>query len=139
MKKVALVLTMLLLCTLLLCACKPPQWSEQIQRDIDKVKELGFTVYMDNSSERIKQHNQSWKETLERDGETFSVETVNICGLVKDLKIVVFEEFKTEEQAKNMYEYCVKAEGKPKYVLLGKVLVLSTSDEASELLGYDFK
>ena len=139
MKKIALLLVVVLSVTLLFAACTPSYSWEDAEKDVETLKDAGFTVYIENTKEEREYYTESYNKQLERDGKDIIVEVVNICGLTINWDIIIFKEFKTEKQAKAMYDDYIASGSEQKVVLFGKILINANAQEAIELLGYDFK
>ena len=140
MKKFALLLITLLSITLLFAACTQSYSWGDAENDIERLKEAGFEIYIENTEETQKEHAESLNKEIKRVGKDFSVEIVNICGLViNKYDIVVFEEYKTEKQAKEANEYYLEVATAYKTVRFGKIIIGANAQEALELLDYDFK
>ena len=139
MKKVALLLVAILSATLLFAACTPSYTWEDAENDIERLKEIGFEIYIENTEEEREYRSESYNKDLEREGKDCSVELVNICGLVINWDIIIFKEFKTEKQAKTMYDNYIASGSAQKVVRFGKIVINTNADEAIELLGYNFK
>ena len=140
MKKMALLLVAVLSVTLLFAACTPSYSWEDAEKDIETLKEAGFTVYIENTEEELKEFNNSLNYQLTSDNKNFSVELVNVCCLViNKYDIIAFEEYKTEKQAKDIYDYYHEVSSIQKLVRFGKIVIGTNAQEAIDLLGYDFK
>ena len=140
MKKIALLLAVILSVSLLFAACTPSYTWEDAEKDFERLKEIGFEIYIENTEEEVEYHNDAVNRQIEREGASFSVEYVKVCGLViNKYDIIVFEEFKTEKQAKNIYEHWISAGSQMKYVRFGTIVIGANAQEALDLLGYDFK
>ena len=140
MKKIALLLVAVLSVTLLFAACTPNYTWEDAEKDIARIEDLGFVVYMENNEENVRDVTKSINDQLSSEGKKFTVEIVNLCNLANEnYDIISFKEFKTEEQAKAMYDNYIASGSAQKVVLFGTILINSNAQEAIELLGYDFK
>ena len=140
MKKIALLLVVVLSVTLLFAACNPSYSWDDAEKDIETLKEAGFTVYIENTEEARKENAESLNKELKRFGKDSSVELVNICGLlINKYDIVVFEEFKTEKQAITVFDYIQEVSPGYKAVRFGKIIIGGNAQELLELLDYDFK
>ena len=140
MKKIALLLVAILSVTLLFVACTPNYSWEDAEKDIETLKEAGFTVYIENTEEERENFADSLNKELKRVGKDSSVEIVNVFGLViNKYEIAVFEEYKTEKQAITVFDYYQEVSPRYKVVRFGKIIIGTNAQEAIELLGYDFK
>ena len=140
MKKIVLLIVVLLCISLLFAACTPRYTWEDAEKDFERLKEAGFEIYIENTEEEVEYHNDVVNRQIEREGANFTVEYVRVCGLViNKYDIIVFEEFKTEKQAKNIYEHWISAESQMKYVRFGKIVIGANAQEAIDILNYDFK
>lgn len=140
MKKVALLLVVLLSITVVFAACTQSYSWEDAENDIERLKEIGFEIYIENTEEEVKDCNDSLNYQLTSDDKDFSVELVNVCCLVVNkYDVIAFEEYKTEKQAKDIYEYYHEVSSTQKLVRFGKILISTDVQEAIELLDYDFK
>ena len=139
MKKVALLLVVVLSITLIFSACTPSYTWEDAEKDVERLKEIGFEIYIENTEEEREYHSESYNKDFEREGKDLRVELVNICGLVINWDIIIFKEFKTEKQAKAMYELYIESGSAQKVVRFGKIVINTNAQEAMELLGYNFK
>ena len=140
MKKIALLFVVILSVTLLFAACTPSYGWGDAEKDIETLKAAGFTVYTENTEEELKDFNNSLNYQLTSDDKDFSVELINVCCLViNKYDIISFEEYKTEKQAKDMYDYYHEVGSIQKLVRFGKIIISTNAQEAIELLGYDFK
>ena len=124
---------------MLFAACTPSYCWEDAEKDVETLKDAGFTIYIENTEEEREYYTESYNKQLERDGKDITVEVVNICGLAINWDINIFKEFKTEKQAKAMYDDYISSGSEQKVVLFGKILINANAQEAIELLGYDFK
>ena len=139
MKKVAVLLVVVLSVSLLFVACTPSYTWEDAEKDVERLKEIGFEIYIENTEEEREYHSESYNKDFEREGKNCSVELVNICGLVINWDIIIFKEFKTEKQAKAMYDRYIESGSAQKVVRFGKIVINTNAQEALDLLDYDFK
>ena len=140
MKKISVLLAVLLSVTLIFASCAPSYSWQDAENDVERLKEIGFEVYIENTQETLEELTESLNKQLARDGEDFTVEFVNVCGLViNKYEVIVFEEYATEKQAKRIYDYYRGYTIDMKYVLFGKILISTDTQEAIDLLGYDFQ
>lgn len=141
MKKVAVLMVVLLTITLVLGACTPDYtWDKDVANDIARLKEAGFETYIENDEETLQNANETINWELSRADKNFSVELINHYGLlINKSDNIVFEEYKTEKQAKQMYDYYHEISTEQKLVCFGKILITTNAEEAIELLGYDFQ
>ena len=140
MKKIALLLVVILSVTLLFVACTPSYSWKDAEKDIETLKVAGFTVYVENTEEKLNDFNNSLNSQLASDNKDFFVELVNVCCLViNKYDIISFEEYKSEKQAKDIYDYYHEVSSMQKSVRFGKMIISTGAQEAIDLLGYDFK
>lgn len=141
MKKTVFLMVILMAITLILGACTPDYtWDKDVANDIARLKEAGFETYIENDKETVRKDSDSFNQQLEHDGKDFSIEYVNDYGLfINHYDIIRFTEFKTEKQAKQVYDYYQEISTEQKLVRFGKILITTNSEDAIGLLGYDFK
>lgn len=141
MKKTVFLMVVLLTITLVLGACTPDYtWDKDVANDIARLKEAGFETYIENNEETLQNANETINWELSRADKNFSVELINHYGLlINKVNNIVFEEYKTEKQAKQMYDYYQEISTGQKLVRFGKILITTNSEDAIGLLGYDFK
>ena len=139
MKKIALLLVVVLSITLIFAACTPSYSWEDAENDVKRLTDAGFEIYIENTEENREDYAKSYNEEFEKEGKDCVVELVNICGLVINWDIIVFKEFKTEQQAKTIYDEYIESGSAQKVVRFGKIIINTDAPEAIDLLRYDFK
>lgn len=141
MKKLSILLVVLMGITIMFAACSSDyKWNDDVTNDIARLQESGFVIYVENTEEQVKDFTNSINYQLGQDGKDFSVELINVCCLSIDTySIVSFEEYKTEQQAKQMYDFYHGVSSVQKLVRFGKIIISTDSEDAINLLGYDFK
>ena len=140
MKKIALLLVVVLSVTLLFAACTPSYTWEDVEKDVVRLTEAGFEIFVGNTQEELEEANSLMEIQLQFSQKDFAVEIVNIYGLKKTNDFTCgFEEFASEAQAKQMFDYYKEISSLRKVIRLGCIVIHTNSEEAIELLGYDFK
>ena len=140
MKKFALLFAVVLSITLLFSACTPSYNWEDAEKDVECLTEAGFEIFVENTPEELEEANSLMKIQLQFSQKEFTVEIVNVYGLKKTNDFTCgFEEFASEIQAQQMYDYYKEISSLRKVVRLGRIVIHTNSEDAIELLGYDFK
>ena len=139
MKKSAWLLIFVLSVALIFSACTPSYTWEDAEKDVERLKEIGFEIYIENTEEEREYRSESYNKDFEREGKDCRVELVNICGLVINWDIIIFKEFKTEKQAKNVYDDYIASGSAQKVVRFGRIVINTNAQEAIDLLDYNFK
>lgn len=128
----------MLVSVLFFSSCTKTNYSwNDVLNDVNLLKDNNYAVYLENSKENQDRANKeflSWG---------LNITTTNVIGCFKDsTNVVYFEEFESEKQAKELYEYQISNLGKDrsiKFCLKGNIVISSNYDEAIKLLGYNFE
>ena len=136
-KKYLRFIASLFACVILFTSCSHSKYSwNNVMDDVNLLNENNYSVYLENTSENKEYANKefaSWG---------LDITVTNIIGCAKnDSSIIYFEEFESEKQAKDLYEYQLSTLGEDrsvKFCLKGDILISSNVDEAISLLGYNF-
>ncbi len=140
MKKILLCFVLLMSLLLVACGGGAFDWD----KTVEKLKDKGFTVSQESVTEKdLEDITTSFNISIRFDKGDFTVECTKYINLVKgDYKnSCSLTEFATAEQAKQYYDLYLKTrteESKWKLTLLDRVVILTNSDEAMELIGRDF-
>lgn len=140
MKRIAALLVLILSLTCICCSCEKNYTWDNALSDIEKLKDAEFVVYIEDTQEQREEFADTLNWEIGREGKDFTIELTHVTSLYEDVyTIISFQEFATEQQAKQMYDYYHQVSSEQKLVRFGKIIVHTNSDKAKEILGYNFK
>lgn len=130
-----IVLTVVSVLSFASCSQSNYSWDD-VLNDVDSLRANGYVVYLENSKENQDNANEEFSSW------GLNITATNIIGCLKEnTNVIYFEEFESEKQAKELYEYQLSDLGKDrsiKFCLKGNILISSNFEEAMNLLGYKF-
>ena len=138
MKRIAVLLVLILALTCICCSCETKYTWDDALVDIEKIKDAQFVVYIEDTQEQLAEFSEILNWEIGREG-LDPVELTHITSLHENLSVIVsFQEFATEQQAEQMYDYYHNVSNQQKLVRFGNIIISTNSDTAQEILGYDF-